>query len=92
MRMMTKLMVAAFAMVCLAVAAPEASAQQAGICKATLCPSSQTRVRIESKTCKATKKRPSIQLSRACCQKPSGKIKCKKYPKCPKNSPSTSCT
>jgi hypothetical protein len=89
--MTTKLVVAAFAMLFVAVATPEASAQQAGICKATLCPASQTRVRIESKTCKATKKRPSIVLSRACCQKPNGKIKCKKYPKCPKKSPSTSC-
>jgi hypothetical protein len=89
--MTMKLLVAAFAMLFVVAAAPDASAQQAGFCKATLCPSSQTRVRIESLTCKATKRRPAIIKSRACCQKPNGKIKCKKYPKCPKNSPSTSC-
>lgn len=92
MRNMTKLLVAVLAMTFVALSAPVASAQQAGVCKATQCPASQTRVRVENKSCKATKKRPSISLARACCQKPNGKIKCKKYPKCPKNSPSTSCT
>lgn len=92
MMMTTKLVAAIFAMMLIATAAPDASAQQAGLCKATKCPSTQTRVRIETLTCKATKRRPAITKARACCQKPNGKIKCKKYPKCPKNSPSTSCT
>ncbi len=90
--MITKLVLALFVLTMSAVTAPDASAQNAGFCKATQCPASQTRVNIESKTCKATKRRPAVVVSRACCQKPSGKIKCKKYPKCPKNSPSTSCS
>lgn len=68
-----------------------APADAQNICGASRCNASQTRVRLERKSCKANKKRPAITVARACCQKPNGKIRCKKYPKCPKKSPSSAC-
>lgn len=70
--------------------AQPASAQ--GICNARNCGQNQERVSLECKTCKPNKKRPAIEVCRAVCQKPNGKLKKKKYPKCPKVSPSTGCT
>lgn len=74
-----------------ALSAPEAFAQKA-FCKAMQCPATQTRVLVDKRTCKATRRRPAITRARACCQRANGKIKCKKWPKCPKKSPSTACT
>jgi hypothetical protein len=61
------------------------------ICKASRCPKNQERVEVESKTCKPNRKRPAIIVTRACCAKPNGKLRCKKFPKCPKKSPSAAC-
>lgn len=72
------------------VLAQPAAAQ--GICNARNCGKNQERVSLEYKTCKPNKKRPAITVSRAVCQKPNGKLKKKKFPKCPKKSPSTGCT
>jgi hypothetical protein len=72
------------------VLAPPAAA--ANICNARNCGKNQQRVTLEYKTCKPNKKRPAITVARAVCQKPNGKLKKKKFPKCPKKSPSTGCT
>lgn len=71
-------------------AVPQPAAAQK-ICKASRCGVNQERVEVESKTCKANKKRPAITVTRACCAKPNGKLRCKKFPKCPKKSPSAAC-
>ena len=56
------------------------------------CGKNQTVARVETKECKANKKRPAITIRRACCQDKKGKIKCKPFKKCPKKSPSGSCS
>lgn len=80
------------AFVCAIVPMVPSRADAQGICNARNCPAGQERVRLECKTCKVNKRRPAIELCRAVCQKPNGKIKPKKYPKCPKKSPSAGCT
>jgi hypothetical protein len=67
-------------------------AAAANICNARNCGANQTRISLDCKTCKPTKKRPAIQVCRAVCEKPNGKLKKKHMPKCPKVSPSTGCT
>ncbi|TMB07303.1 MAG: hypothetical protein E6J71_29730 [Deltaproteobacteria bacterium] len=52
------------------------------------CKVSQTLVRVDTKTCKPNRFRPTYTLSRACCQKANGHVTCHKYHKCPKHSPS----
>ncbi len=52
------------------------------------CNDHQSLVRIDTKTCPATKRRPALVLRRACCQNPRGKVMCKPFHPCPPNSPS----
>lgn len=51
------------------------------------CPVSQTLVRVDTKQCKPNTFRGVYTLSRACCMKANGHVKCHKYHKCPKHSP-----
>jgi hypothetical protein len=67
-------------------------AAAANICNARSCGKNQTRISLDCKTCKPNKKRPAIEVCRAVCEKPNGKLKKKHMPKCPKKSPSTGCT
>jgi len=75
---------------CLGLAVPQLVAAQK-ICNASRCGVNQERVELETRTCRANKKRPAIVITRACCAKPNGKLRCKKFPKCPKKSPSAAC-
>ena len=52
------------------------------------CKPGQTLVRVDTKSCKPNRFRPTYTLSRACCQKANGHVTCHKYHKCPKHSPS----
>ncbi len=52
------------------------------------CGPRQTLVRIDQKVCPANDRRPAIIRERACCEKPSGKVRCGHMPHCPRNSPS----
>jgi hypothetical protein len=55
------------------------------------CGKNRTVSRIETKTCKANKKRAAIVVRRACCENKKGKVRCLPFKKCPKKSPSRSC-
>lgn len=55
--------------------------------KAT-CPPGKTQVDLDDKICPATPLRAAIVLHRACCENRKGKVKCKKFDKCPKRSKS----
>ena len=69
-------------LLCVGLAAPrEAAATHT-------CKVSQTLVRVDTKTCKPNRFRPTYTLFRACCQKANGHVTCHKYHKCPKHSPS----
>lgn len=76
----------------LTLALVEPPVASAASCSASKCGKGQTRTKLDSKTCKANKKRPAIVITRACCRKSNGKVRCKAFPQCPKKSPSTSCT
>ena len=52
------------------------------------CKVSQTLVRVDTKSCKPNRFRPTYTLFRACCQKANGHVSCHSYHKCPKHSPS----
>lgn len=52
------------------------------------CGENRSLVRIDTKTCPATKHRPALVLRRACCQNPHGKVMCKPFLPCPPRSPS----
>jgi hypothetical protein len=52
------------------------------------CPSGETLVNLEPKTCPPNNKRPAIVVRRACCQKKNGTVHCKSFPHCPRTSPS----
>ena len=52
------------------------------------CAANKTLVRIDRKTCPATRRRPAITLTRACCQNPNRRVVCKPYTSCPVRSPS----
>ena len=54
----------------------------------TACPNGQKLVRIPVKDCPALRGHDAIQLHRACCMKPNGRINCRTYPECPVRSPS----
>jgi len=56
--------------------------------RATRCPARKTILRIDSRVCPATRRRPAIVIQRACCENPNGNVKCKPYGKCPPRSPS----
>jgi hypothetical protein len=69
---------------------PQLAAAQK-ICKASRCKRNQQLVEINTKECKANRRRPAILVKRACCAKPNNKLVCRKFPKCPKKSPSSAC-
>jgi hypothetical protein len=48
----------------------------------------RTVVNIDDKICPTTKRRPAVVVHRACCANPKGKVKCKRFPRCPRRSPS----
>jgi hypothetical protein len=52
------------------------------------CAPRATLVRVEEKVCPANDRRPAIVRKRACCQKPSGQVRCEHFQHCPRNSPS----
>ena len=56
--------------------------------KALKCQVGRTLVRTDKKVCPATKFRPPLTVSRACCEAPNGKRQCRSYPGCPPRSPS----
>ena len=56
--------------------------------KKVSCTGSTTLVRIDNKTCPATKFRPPLVVSRACCENKKHKTHCKGYQPCPARSPS----
>jgi hypothetical protein len=55
------------------------------------CGEGQTLARVETKECKATRLRPAVTISRACCQDRKGRVRCKAFKKCPRKSPSSTC-
>jgi hypothetical protein len=55
---------------------------------ATKCSGGKTLVRIDDKTCPATKHRLPLVLHRACCSNKHGKLMCKPFGGCPQRSPS----
>ena len=63
----------------LASAAIEASSTECG---------RRTMVNIDDKVCPTTKRRPAVVIHRACCANARGKVKCKRFPRCPRRSPS----
>lgn len=74
--------VAAAGLVLLAGGGPAQAAKEPG------CGPRATLLRIEEKICPANDRRPAIVRQRACCQKPSGKVRCGHFQHCPRNSPS----
>ena len=50
------------------------------------CKPGQPLVRHETKVCKPNQFRGAFTLTRACCMKANGKVKCRRYHKCPKHS------
>jgi hypothetical protein len=48
----------------------------------------RTVVGIDDKICPSTRRRPAVVIHRACCANAKGKVKCKRFPKCPRRSPS----
>src|SRR5262245_46573100 len=52
------------------------------------CSPPQSLVRLDRKTCPATKFRPPLVVTRACCENRGGRRHCKPYPNCPAHSPS----
>ena len=48
----------------------------------------QSLLRMDRKTCPATKFRPPLVVNRACCENRGGKRHCKPFPTCPAHSPS----
>ena len=78
------------AAVVLAIAASMAVPATASAMKrdAGSCPGNKTLVSLQHKTCPSTRRRAAVVLSRACCSNTHGKVKCRKFPHCPKRSPS----
>jgi hypothetical protein len=54
----------------------------------TTCPTGQKLVRIPVKNCPGLRGHDAIQVRRACCMRPSGRITCREFPQCPPRSPS----
>jgi len=52
------------------------------------CQPPKSQFRIDTKTCPATKFRPPLKVSRACCEDQRGKRHCRGFPGCPPRSPS----
>lgn len=50
------------------------------------CPPNRTLVRLDTRECKPNKFRSAATIKRACCRNSTGKVVCKKFPKCPKQS------
>jgi len=69
-------------------AAPRLASAALEAANAMTCGRNRTVVEIDDKVCPSTKRRPAVVIHRACCANAKGKVKCKRFPKCPKRSPS----
>lgn len=56
--------------------------------KLARCHPPRTLVRLDKKTCPATRHRPPMVVTRACCENRGGQRQCHPFPTCPARSPS----
>ena len=56
--------------------------------RADRCGGRKTLVDLQQKICPATQRRPAVVVQRACCANAKGKVTCRRFPHCPRRSPS----
>ena len=69
-------------------AVPQLASAALEAAQATNCGTGRTVVGVDDKVCPANKRRPTVVVHRACCANHKGKVKCKRFPRCPRRSPS----